>query len=75
MRTACTKEEPYKLGGFLEILAASIMYECPSHIHVMDVTPEFKICYEESYFNKEPMRLSYEGGDHYNAIDEKNRES
>ena len=68
MRIASTREDPYKLGGFLEILAASIMYESPVHVHVMDVTPKFTICYEESYLRKAPIRLSFEGDNHYNAL-------
>ena len=68
MRKACTREDPYKWGGFLEILAATILYETPIHVHVMDIRPEYKICYEESYLSKNPIRLSFKGGDHYNAL-------
>ena len=68
MRIASTREDPFKWGGYLEILAASILYECPVHIHVMDVNPKFTICYEESYLCKAPIRLSFEGGNHYNVI-------
>ena len=45
MRTPCTPKDPFKWGGFLEILAASLMYERPVHIHIMDCTPEFRICF------------------------------
>ena len=55
-------------GGFLEILAASIMYKRPVHVHVMDIVPEYKICYNELHIARKPIMLSYEGGNHYNAV-------
>ena len=34
MRTCSTVEDPFKWREFLEILAASIMYNRPIHVHV-----------------------------------------
>ena len=68
MKSPCTVQDPFKWGGFLEILAASIMYRRPVNVHVMDLKPEFQICYDVSFKGNAPIRLSYEGGDHYNAI-------
>ena len=44
------------------------MYKRPFHIHVMDIKPEFRISYDNSYFNNKPIMLSYEGGNHYNSL-------
>ena len=68
MKTSSTTQDPYKWGGFLEIVAATIMYRRPIHVHVMDVNPEHVICFDESLLNKDPILLSYEGGNHYNAL-------
>ena len=68
MRTPCTSEDSHKWGGFLEILAASIMHSRPVHIHVMDVIPDFRICYDEAHNDRPPIMLSYEGGNHYNVL-------
>ena len=70
MRTPCSSEHPFKWGGYLEIIAASILYERPIHVLVMDVQPEFKLCFFEVHNCKKPILLSYEGGDHYNAVTE-----
>ena len=50
MKTPSTAKDPFKWGGFLEILAASIMYSRPIHVHVMDIKPEFRICYDNSSY-------------------------
>ena len=44
------------------------MYKRPVHIHIMDVTPEYSICYNQSISEHLPIRLSYEGSNHYNAL-------
>ena len=72
MRTPCFMKDPFKWGGFLEILAASIIFGRPVQVHVMDRRPEFKICYYEDQNTNDPILLSYEGGDHYNAITKAN---
>ena len=68
MKTCCTREDPFKWGGFLEILAASLMYRRPGHVHVMDITPEHVISFDECYFENAPILLSYEGRNHYNVL-------
>ena len=68
MRTSCTSQDPFKWGGFLEILAASIMYRRPVHVHVMDIKPEHIICYDNAVINNDPLLLSYEGRNHHNAL-------
>ena len=68
MRTPCTIKDPYKWGGFLEIIAVSLMYKRPVNIHIMDVTAAYRICSDESHISNEPLLLSYEGGNHYNAL-------
>ena len=68
MRTSYTRQDPFKWGGCLEILAASIIYRRPVHVHVMDIKPEHIICFDESLLSNEPLLLSYEGGNHYNAL-------
>ena len=40
MRTPCCTKDPFKRGGFLEILAASIIYGRPVRVHLMDIRPE-----------------------------------
>ena len=72
MRTPCSAGHPFKWGGYLEIIAASILYERPVHVFVLDVQPEFKLCYVERHSCNMPILLSYEGGDHYNAVTDKN---
>ena len=68
IRTPCTLKDSFKWGGFLEILATSVMYKRPVHIHIMDVTPEFRICFNDSHMDRQPILLSYEGRSHYNTI-------
>ena len=72
MRTPCSTGHPFKWGGYLEIIAASILYERPVHVLFMDVEPEFKLCFVEKHNGNMPILLSYEGGDHYNAVTEEN---
>ena len=43
MRTACSHKELYKWGGFLGVLAVSVMYQPPVHVHIMDIILEFII--------------------------------
>ena len=68
MRTPCTLKDSLKWGGFLEILAASLMYKRPVHIHIMDLTLEFRICFNDSHIDRQPILLSYEGRNHYNTL-------
>ena len=67
MRTPFSEKDPFKRGPFPEILAASIMYKRPVHIHIMDLTPEYRISNDQSISEHLPIRLSYEGRNHYNA--------
>ena len=34
----------------------------------MDMKPEHIICFDESFCKNDPISLSYEGGNHYNAL-------
>ena len=68
MKTSCTRQDPFKWGGFLEILAASIMYSRPVNVHVMDIAPEYVISFDKTYMENDPILLSYEGRNHYNVL-------
>ena len=68
MRTPCRPGDTSRWSGFLENFAAPIMYQRSVHIHIMYVTPELKIWYYETHNERSPILLSYEGGNHYNAL-------
>ena len=68
MRTPSSTGHPFKWGGYLEIIAADILYERPVHVLGMDVQPDIKLCFVEKHNANIPILLSYKGGDHYNAI-------
>ena len=62
MRTACSCKEPHRWGGCLEILAASIMYEQPVYLHIMDVTPVFKTAMKRTTCSKSLYDFRMKGG-------------
>ena len=56
------------MGWVLRNSCCLLMYKRPVHIHIMDVTPEFRICCNDSYMDRQPILLSYEGSNHYNTL-------
>ena len=61
--------DPYRWGGCMEIYAASMVYERPCLVHVMDIVEDKMVLNHYPEFgDNEPIRLSFEVGDHYNAL-------